>query len=168
MRGIFPTWDIEQASLQWSPMNSSLFWSRAFVSAPIPGTVTSSDTRASTKAVSGGEWCNGVVSTSATGNRTPVSRVTGGDTSHYTIADEEKWLFQGRDMLSGEWWDGVVSDRCHDHCQPPRKKSRRHALLQRYFEQKRAPSIFLSMRRNWGPFFECWHMPPLEKRIFVM
>ena len=24
---------------------------------------------------------------SATGNRTPVSRVTGGDTSHYTIAD---------------------------------------------------------------------------------
>ena len=24
---------------------------------------------------------------SATGNRTPVSRVTGGDTSHYTIAE---------------------------------------------------------------------------------
>ena len=26
---------------------------------------------------------------SATGNRTPVSRVTGGDTSHYTIAEAE-------------------------------------------------------------------------------
>ncbi|KAL7543540.1 hypothetical protein ACHAXR_012845 [Thalassiosira sp. AJA248-18] len=28
---------------------------------------------------------------SATGNRTPVSRVTGGDTSHYTIADFISW-----------------------------------------------------------------------------
>ena len=31
--------------------------------------------------------CKNVLS--ETGNRTPVSRVTGGDTSHYTIADKE-------------------------------------------------------------------------------
>ena len=28
---------------------------------------------------------------SVTGNRTPVSRVTGGDTYHYTITDDACW-----------------------------------------------------------------------------
>ena len=62
---------------------------------------------------------NGVVTTSATGNRTPVSRVTGGDTSHYTIADvasarivtlpnrhksSTKWP-----KLQGNWHSGSAS-----------------------------------------------------------
>ena len=42
---------------------------------------------------------NGVVTTSATGNQTPVSRVTGGDTSHYTIADDIFKLFSNQFFL---------------------------------------------------------------------
>jgi hypothetical protein len=36
---------------------------------------------------------------SATGNRTPVSRVTGGDTSHYTIAELMKKARPGQFII---------------------------------------------------------------------
>jgi hypothetical protein len=36
---------------------------------------------------------------SATGNRTPVSRVTGGDTSHYTIAELMKKARPGKFII---------------------------------------------------------------------